>query len=209
MANRHSNINWSSVEKALEQGGALGYKMAIIETNKIFNNVIEEKNIPGDTIDKKIQNIQSVFSNSEKLQYARAIHDKIVSESNFEVSEQETQHLISAYYQAIIDVTQMRNGTLHIFTRLNFKIINLFRYKIARWIKNLAVLSLLFFITVVVLHDTLIGQRITAAIVEFAQFMVYKFLVYAGIVIVGMLILIGLVYWWEQRRNRNNVIIEE
>lgn len=209
MANHHSHIDWSSVEKALEQGGALGYKMAIIETDKIFNNVIEEKNIPGDTIDKKIQSIRSVFSNSEKLQYARAIHDKIVSESNFEVSEQETQHLISAYYQAIIDVTQMRNGTLHIFTRLKFKVINLFRYKIARWIRNLLVLFLLFFITVVVLHDTLVGQKITAAVVEFAQFMVYKFLVYAGIVIVGMLVLIGLIYWWEQKRNRSEITIEE
>lgn len=209
MANHHSHIDWSSVEKALEQGGAFGYKMAIIETDKIFNNVIEEKNIPGDTIDKKIQSIRSVFSNSEKLQYARAIHDKIVSESNFEVSEQEIQHLISAYYQAIIDVTQMRNGTLHIFTRLKFKVINLFRYKIARWIRNLTVLFLLFFITVVVLHDTLVGQKITAAVVEFAQFMVYKFLVYAGIVIVGMLVLIGLIYWWEQKRNRSEITIEE
>lgn len=209
MANHHSHIDWSSVEKALEQGGAFGYKMAIIETDKIFNNVIEEKNIPGDTIDKKIQSIRSVFSNSEKLQYARVIHDKIVSESNFEVSEQETQHLISAYYQAIIDVTQMRNGTLHIFTRLKFKVINLFRYKIARWIRNLTVLFLLFFITVVVLHDTLVGQKITAAVVEFAQFMVYKFLVYAGIVIVGMLVLIGLIYWWEQKRNRSDITIEE
>lgn len=209
MTTHHSHIDWSSVEKALEQGGALGYKMAVIETDKIFNKVIEEKNIPGDTMDKKIQNIQSVFSNSEKLRYARAIHDKIVSESNFEVSGEETQHLISAYYQAIIDVTQMRHGTLNIFTRLKFRIINLFRYKIARWIRNIAILFLLFFITVVLSHDTFIGRRITAIVVEFSQFMVYKFLAYAGIIILGVLVLIGLSYWWEQRRNRSKITIEE
>jgi len=209
MTTHHSNIDWSSVEKALEQGGALGYKMAVIETEKIFNKVIEEKNIPGDTIDKKIQNIQSVFSNAEKLHYARAIHDKIVSESNFEISEQETQRLISAYYQAIIDITQMRRGALNIFTRIKFKTINLFRYKIVRWIRNIAIALLLFFTIVVVLHDTLVGQKITGIVVEFSQFMVYKFLAYTGIAIVSILVLIGIVYWWEQKRNRNEITIEE
>lgn len=209
MIKNPSPIDWSPVEKALEQGGALGYKMAIIETDKIFNKALEKKNFPGETVDKKIQNIQSVFSNMEKLNYARAIHDKIISEPNFEISGEETQHLIGAYYQAIIDITQLRHGALNIFTRIKFNIINLFRYKLVRWARNIILSIILFFIIVIFLNDTLIGKKITSGIVDIAHVVVYKILLYGGIGIVGILAIIGLVYWWEQKRGRNEIVVEE
>lgn len=209
MPKQLSHIDWSPVEKALEQGGALGYKMAIIETDKIFAKLLEAKQFPGDTVDKKIQNIQSVFSNSEKLNYARAIHDKIISEPNFEIGEQETQHLISAYYQAIIDITQMRGNTLGIFKRIKFIIINLFRYKIIRWLRNIVILLVVFFVTIVLLNDTSIGQKTALKVVDAAHFVVYKLMLYFGIGIIGLLVIIGLVYWWEQKRNKSEIVIEE
>lgn len=209
MLKQPSNIDWSPVEKALEQGGALGYKMAVIETNKIFNKVLEEKNFPGDNIDKKIQNIQSVFTNLDKLNYARAIHDKIISEPNFEISGEEAQHLISAYYQAIIDISQFRRSRLHVITRIKFKIINLFRYKAARWIRNTLLLLIIFFAAVVWLNDTSLGRKISLKVVDLAHFVVYKLLLYGGIGIVVLLLIIGLVYWWEQKRNKNDIIVEE
>lgn len=209
MSKQLSHIDWSPVEKALEQGGALGYKMAVIETDKIFAKLLEAKQFPGDTIDKKIQNIQSIFSNLEKLNYARAIHDKIISEPNFEIGEQETQHLISAYYQAIIDITQMRGGALNIFTRVKFRIINLFRYRIIRWIKNIVISTTLFFVTVVLLNDTVIGRMIASKVIGSAHFIVYKLLLYIGIGVIVILVLITLVYYWEQKRNKNKIVIEE
>lgn len=209
MPKQLSHIDWSPVEKALEQGGALGYKMAVIETDKIFAKLLKAKQFPGDTIDKKIQNIQSVFSNLEKLNYARAIHDKIISESNFEIGEQETQHLISVYYQAIIDITQMRGSTFSIFKRIKFIIISLFRYKIICWLRNIVVLLIVFFVTIILLNDTAIGRKITLKIVDAAHFVVYKLLLYSGIGIIGLLVIIGLVYWWEQKRNKNEIVIEE
>lgn len=209
MPTSSSHIDWSPVEKALEQGGALGYKMAIIETDKIFNSVLKEKNFPGDTADKKIQNIQSIFSNLEKLNYARAIHDKIVSEPNFEISGEETQHLISAYYQAIIDITQMRHGRLNVITRIKFRVANIFHYTVARWIRNAVGFTISFFVFVVLLNDTSPGQKITQAIVGLAHIIVYKILMYAGIGIAIVLIIIGLIYWWERKRNGSEIVVEE
>lgn len=209
MSKKMSRVDWSSVENALEQGGSSGNRMAVIETNKIFNKALEERKFPGDTPEKKIQNVQSIFTNLDKLNYARAIHDKIISELNYEISVDETQELISAYYQAIIDITQLSKGKLNIFTRVKFKISNLFRFKLMRRLKNTTILLIVFFILVVLLSDTQIGTSIALKFIDFARFVVYKLLLYIGIVIGAGIVLLGLVYWWEVKRNKSDIAIEK
>lgn len=209
MSKQLFHIDWSSVEKALEQDGHIGRKMAIIETDKIFGKLLEKKNFPGDTIEKKIQNIQTIFTNLDKLNYARAIHDKIISELNYEVSIDETKELISAYYQAIVDITQLSSGKFNVFTRVKFKIINLLRFKLIRQLRNVILLLVIFFVLVVLLSDTQIGMLLALKIVGIARFVVYKLLFYLGIATGAGIILLGLVYWWEVKRSKSEIVIEE
>ncbi|MFH1385781.1 MAG: hypothetical protein ABIG65_01905, partial [Patescibacteria group bacterium] len=56
------DLNWSAVEKALAEGTYSGYKIGILETEKLFEELLKNKQIPGSSIERKIKYIERFLS---------------------------------------------------------------------------------------------------------------------------------------------------
>jgi hypothetical protein len=48
------NLNWQSVESALEEGSSSGYKIAVLETAKLLSQALEEQNFSGKNFEERL-----------------------------------------------------------------------------------------------------------------------------------------------------------
>lgn len=190
---------WDNVEKSLNEGTGSGYKMAILETEKILFLSLGEKRFPGKDIQEKIESAGIFIKNKEKLNYARSMYNKIIKEPGFDVSAEDTREIVSGYYRAISDVVKMdlENLGLKEKTRL---LLQRYFYRFPEKARKFLILVFLFFLLVFISAETSTGKSISANVVSFSQFLFYKILpVILAIIAVGI-VMVGALYWWQSRR---------
>ncbi|OGZ34263.1 MAG: hypothetical protein A2Y98_00135 [Candidatus Portnoybacteria bacterium RBG_19FT_COMBO_36_7] len=165
------NLNWSAVEKALAEGTFSGYKIGILETEKVFANFLEEKRIPGRGVDAKIKYVANFFSRAEQLKYGREMYKKIINQPHFEISHEETKQVVSAYWQAMLDLEEAL-ATLSRWQKFNLR----FKYFLARVIKKIKLIALgLMSLMALVLffYETQIGAKVASWLGRGVHYLVF------------------------------------
>jgi hypothetical protein len=192
---------WEIVEKELAKQEMSANKIAVIETEKIFQKVLDEKNLPGNDIDEIIKNYKKLFTNPDKIKYARAMYDRIVNEFSFDISEDDTKEIIKGYYKAISDLesADFKNFTaqekIGLFLQRNFPEVP---QKIRRGLIALAIISLSTFL----LTETESGQSVAKQLLEINNYIYFKIIPGIFVIIAVLIIIIGGLYAW-QNKNKN------
>lgn len=200
MTENKLGLNWSAVEKALAEGTFSGYKIGILETEKLFSQMLEEKKIPGQDIEVKIKYISHFLSLSDKLDYSRNIRERIIHEPHFEISREETKQIISGYWQAMIDIEEAVEA-LSAWDKMNLRL----KYVLSIILKNtryfiigtLTLSALIWF-----LAETTFGKKTTAAIAQANHFFIFKFLFWTIIVISSLVVIGGILYFATKKKKR-------
>jgi len=186
---------WQLVEKLLNEGTASGYKIAVIETEKILQAVLNDKNFPGKDISAQIENARMVLENFDKLNYSRAMFNKIIKESDFDISSEDTKEIIAGYYKAISDIIKIDSKDIELKEKINLFLQKYF-YNFPVIIRNGFILVFLFLLAVFISTETTTGQSIAGMISELSQFIFYKLIpMIFGVAILGGIIIGGLYYW--------------
>lgn len=194
------NLDWSTVESALAEGTFSGYKIGIIETEKLFNQLLQSKGVPGKSASIKLKYIKSFLSMPEKLDSARAIYKKIIGAKKFEISRDDTKKTIASYWQAMIDIEEAIKY-LTITEKIKFK----FQYfwgKIIRKIKKIILLILIVLTIFLFLGKTSIGQKILAYIILFSHWLIIKILLWPFILLI-ILYLIKFIVKFVKKTKKN------
>src|SRR3989339_294114 len=184
MTENKLGLNWSAVEKALAEGTFSGYKIGILETEKLFSQMLKEKKIPGQNIEGKIKYISHFLSLPDKLDYSRNTCERIIHEPHFEISREETKQIISGYWQAMLDIEEVV-GSLSVWDKMNLR----FKYALNLILKNtryfiigiLALSALIWF-----LAETIFGRKVTSVIAQSNHFFIFEFLFWTVIVIASL-----------------------
>ncbi len=200
MAENKLGLNWSAAEKALAEGTFSGYKIGIIETEKLFGELLKNKQVPGNSVERKIKYLQRFLSLPDKLDYSRHIYERIVNETHFEISREETKHIISGYWQAMIDIEEAV-ASLSVWEKISLRV----KYILAVVIKNtrniiltiLACSAIIWF-----LAETNIGKKITGGIIVTNHFFIFKFLFWTLIILAALFVLGGIMYFATRRKRR-------
>ncbi len=166
------NLNWSAVEKALAEGTFSGYKIGILETEKVFTNFLEEKKIPGRDTDTKIKYVANFLSRSEQLKYAREIYKKIIEQPHFEISHEETKQVVQGYWQAMLDL-QEALISLTAWQKLNLRY-KYFMAQILKKIKIIAAVLAALILLILFFYETQIGKKIAIWFGQGVHFLVFK-----------------------------------
>lgn len=191
--------HWDNVEKSLNEGTGSGYKIAILETEKILSLALEEKKFSGEDIQEKIENAGMFIKNKEKLNYARSMYNKIIKESGFDVSAEDTREIVSGYYRAISDIVRMDSKNLSLKEKTSLLLQRYF-YGFPEKARRFLILVFLFFLLVFISVETSTGKSISANIVSFSQFLFYKILPVILVIIAAGIVIVGALYWWQSRR---------
>lgn len=200
MAENKLGLNWSAVEKALAEGTYSGYKVGILETEKLLEEMLKNKQIPGNTTERKIKYIERFLSLPDKLDYSRHTYERVVNEPHFEISREETKQIISGYWQAMLDIEEAV-AALSLWEKLALRS----RYLTAIFLRNTSriILGILAASGVIwLLAETAWGKKIAGWIIIANHFFIFKFLFWTIIILVALLLLGGIMYFLTRRKRR-------
>jgi len=200
MAENKLGLNWSAAEKALAEGTFSGYKIGILETEKIFEELLKNKQIPGGSTERKIKYIQRFLSLPDKLDYSQHVYERILHEPHFEISREETKHIISGYWQAMLDIEEAV-ASLSMREKISLRA----RYISAMAVKNArnVVLAILGVSAVIwFLAETNIGKKIASVIITANHFFIFKFLFWTMVILAILLVIGGVLYFLTRRKKR-------
>ena len=194
-------VDWSKVEKLFNKNLTESLEMAIIESEKILRNVLEEKRIPGKTIDKKIEVLKPFLSNHDKLVYAQRIYKRILREPGFEIDQKEVESILQAFYQAVTDLTGEEAVQISPWDRIRLWVDLLIPHP-KKFAKKVGLGTLGFFLFVLFLSDTLAGRKLVQGIVNVTHF-IFSWVILAVLIALGIIVVIVIsVLYFESRRTR-------
>ena len=182
----------------MAEGTFSGYKVGILETEKLFNEMFKAKKIPGSTVERKTKYIKRFLSLPDKLEYGRNIYERIINEPHFEISREETKHVISGYWQAMLDIEEAVQS-LSLWEKITLRA----RYIFGTALKNLKIIAATILgATAVIwfLGETVWGQKISRAVVIGNHFFIFKILFWSTIVLVSLIIIGGLLFFILRRK---------
>lgn len=194
-------INWSNVQKALKERTFSGYKIAVIETNKILDNLLKSKKYPGKTPRQRLKNAWPVFSEPDKLIYSRKMYSKILFENNFDLSSKDTREIISIYWQAMTDLLDLKQTRITKIEKIKLFVKRHFPSP-SKTTKKALIGSLIFLLLVLFLVDTSIGQGLTKLIIIIVHFIAFKIIPFLLLFAAISGIIIGLIYLIKKRKKR-------
>lgn len=186
------NINWTAVEKALGERSESGHKIAVIETRKIFFEVLKKK-LAAVPKEKNIAKIE-VFKNAERLNHALIMTRKIYDEPGFELNRQEIREIIAAYYDAIKRLTALPSVPPGGFSQIFFRLKQLLPLRALTGILiGIFVLAGI----IIFLNRTETGAKTANIAIAAAEFLIFRVLT-----VVVIIVLLAAIWKFRTRNNR-------
>jgi len=195
--------SWHIVEECLAEKTASGYKMALIESEKLLQGALKNAGYPGKNDDERIVSAQHLFSNLKKLKIARDKTEIVIGELNYNLNSMEVEEACKSYHQALMDIESNPDAKLGIFGRINAIVTYYIPSKKKLFFMSSGIiLGILLFI--IFLADTKTGQNLANKIVDFAHF-VFGWVITGAILVIAIITLITLtiLYFENKRKNQS------
>ncbi len=91
-------VKWAKVKKKLDSKNESDYKVAIIEADKIIDDLIARMNYKGENMTERLDNITpGQIENVEDLRKAHEIRNRIIHDENFVLTEEEARKTFDYY----------------------------------------------------------------------------------------------------------------
>jgi hypothetical protein len=99
--NSELGLDWSDVEEALAENSLAGYKLAMLETDKVFRDYLSRFKYLGSEPERKIKSLGKLLNKKRELSLLRTVKEKVVEEKKFDISRDDAKEIISEYWQII------------------------------------------------------------------------------------------------------------
>lgn len=100
ISRRKSIRAWQQILRRLSKNNEAQNKMAIIEADKIFSEILKQMGYRGETVADQLKMLTSTqLSNIEDVWQAHKVRNKIVHEPDFKLNNFEAQAVIDIYHQ--------------------------------------------------------------------------------------------------------------
>lgn len=191
---------WANVTEELEKGEMSANKVAVLETEKIFQKALEDKNLPGKSTEDKIKNYSHLFSNPDKLKYARAMHKNLVSKIGFDISDEDTRDIIKGYRAGIVDLEKVDFKNFSIKDRLGLFLKRNF-YGFPEKSKQLVAILFALAVLTFTLTETATGRALSQNLVDVNNYFFYRVIpAIVALVLAGLFILVALYAYQNKKK---------
>lgn len=201
------SLSWEQVEDYVNEKDKGGAAMAVIETEKIFFEVLKKLKLPGKDTDQKVKNAKKLFSNYQSLSLARSVFKKIAYEVGSEIEVADIKEILTAYHEAIRDLTKAQEKKF----APQDKFLMFIKHYIPNpqvAIRNVAIGIISFFFLIFVLDSTGAGQAIVSALVKTSHF-IFSWVLFTVLLIIGVvIIIIGGILYFESRKKKKRFRID-
>lgn len=93
---------WQSVLDKLNRNSEDSYKQAVIEADKIFDDLLRKSGYQGEDMGERLKQItQDQLVNIDEIWQAHKLRNRLVHEPDFELREHEARRMIEIYQKAL------------------------------------------------------------------------------------------------------------
>jgi hypothetical protein len=168
-------LDWSQIEKYYEQGTTAGYALALMESEKLFREILAQKKIPGKTLEQKVGYIEPHLSSPQSFEHARSLTRQLLElKLPKNIGKQTTEQVLRVYFTAITEASEIPTLEVgKIRLRRQTQNIQKIAYKFLLYLIGLGVLAVALSL---LLADTQTGQAITQKMVGVSRSLAYRWL---------------------------------
>lgn len=190
---------WGEVESCMSEETASGYKMAIIEADKILRFVLSQKGYPGKDLKQQIFYAGWRLEDKSSLNKALEKREEIIKNLEYRLSTFEAEDAIDAYKEAILHFSSKK--TLKLKNRLVLYYTHYLSIK-SKFFQKSIIFVLAFFLAIKVLDSTEIGRQVWQKLILIANFIFSWFLVFILLGGAILVIVIGSFLYFEKGKTR-------
>ena len=89
---------WRKIMRRLDTGSESEYKLAIIESDTLLDEMLKKMRLAGETMDERLERITPLMiSNVEELKNAHQVRNSIVYDPDYRLNLQEARRTLSVY----------------------------------------------------------------------------------------------------------------
>ena len=93
--------DWKKIRLRTEKGLESEYKLAIIEADSMFDNILKQMKYEGESLGEKLEKITiSILSNIEEVRQAHQVRNNIVHDPNYKLSLDETRKTLDIFEES-------------------------------------------------------------------------------------------------------------
>ena len=102
---RHSIQAWRLVKKNIRSNKEGDWKKAVLEADKILNDILKTSGYPGKSIDERLEKVNPTqLSNIEEIRQIHKLRHRIVFEPDLSISKTEAEVAIDIYQKALVEL---------------------------------------------------------------------------------------------------------
>lgn len=96
---------WLKIKRRLETGLESEYKLAVIETDSLFDNILKKMGYSGETLGERLKKITpDILTNIEEIWAAHKIRNNIVHDPDYRLNLDEAKKTILIYEKALTEL---------------------------------------------------------------------------------------------------------
>lgn len=206
--NEETNLSWEPVERYLSEKTMSGNILAIVETEKIFTQVLKKLHFPGKTVDQQVLGLKSIITNFDELLQARKIYKSLISNIGFNLEKLDVKSILTIYYKAIEDITHFYKEKKDPLKKIKLYLDVYLPYP-KQTLKKIGISFILFFFVVFLLDSTSLGRALTSLLVSIAHF-IFSWVLFTVLIVGGIIVIVlGSIFYFESRKKKTKLRIEE
>jgi hypothetical protein len=96
---------WNKIENRLKTGNVSQFKVAVIEADKIIDDILKGVGYKGENMAERIEKIMPAhLDDVEKLQWAHEVRNQIIHDETFEIDQKKAEELLGIYEKVLKDL---------------------------------------------------------------------------------------------------------
>lgn len=96
---------WAKIRRRLETGIESEYKLAVIETDSMLDDILKRMGYEGEGLGERLEKLTSAaLPNIEKVWQAHKIRNNIIHDPDYKLTLEETREILDIYQKALRDL---------------------------------------------------------------------------------------------------------
>jgi hypothetical protein len=197
--NQKNENLWDEVTRSLEDNSSSGYKIACIESEKVFKHVLKAKGYPISDLNQIITLFGWKLTDKEGLKKALKKTDQIKETFDYQLTSFEAEDIVESFKQAIEDFTNKKSLTWQ--RRLTLFWQNYISLKTS-FAKKSLIGIIGFFLIVKLLASTKDGNKIAQFFIGLANFIFSWFVFFGLLLLIAVIFIIVIFTYLEKKKTR-------
>lgn len=206
--NTPKELSWAVVESYLKEETKAGAAMALIETEKILNHILERLQYEGKTVDQKLRSAKKDITNYQDLKTARSVTKKIRESLYTQITPPEAREIMKPYLESIRILAKSKRNNSSFLARVSFKVQDTLP-SIKGILKYSIIGFFVFFLAVYLIDTTEFGNTVAQAAVSISHaifsWVLFTILLVTGATIIG----VSTIFYFEKQRKKNSLSLTQ